>query len=93
MHEGEDFVEGFAGAGFGGEVVEGDEGVDFGADADGDGFFAGEERVVLLLVDERLLRADEVGGEEDVAAPGGENGVEVGGGGRCEGGERAWGMR
>lgn len=74
-------------------MVEGDEGVDLGADADGDGFFAGEERVVLLFVDERLLRAHEVRGEEDVAAPGGEDGVEGGGGGRCEGGEGAWRTR
>lgn len=90
MHEREDLVEGFLGRGFGGEVVEGHEGVDFGADADGDGFFAREEGVVFLFVDEGLLRADEVRGEEDVAAPGVQDGVEVGRGGRGEGGEGAW---
>jgi len=69
----------------------------------GEGFFGGRgagdgeldiygvfaEEVVLegFLVDEVLLGAEEVGGEEDVGAEGGEEGVEFGGGGGCEGGE------
>lgn len=90
MQEGQDFVEGFFSVGLRGAVVEGHEGVDFRADVNGHGFFAGQERVVVLFVDEQLLRAQEVRGEEDVAAPGLKDGVEGGGRGRDEGGEGAW---
>ena len=92
MQEGEELVEGLLGVGFVGEAVERVEGVEVGggAEADGDGVVAGEERVVARAVDEGLLGAREVGGEEDVAAPGFEQGVEGGGGGGGEGWERAW---
>ena len=43
--------------------------MDFRADGNGDGVFACEERVVFAFVDQGALRADEVRGEEDVAAP------------------------
>lgn len=46
--------------------------------------------MVVLFVDEQLLRAQEVRGEEDVAAPSLKDGVEGGGRGRGEGGEGAW---
>lgn len=42
-----------------------------------------------FFVDEVLLGAEDVGGEEDVGAEGGEESVEVGGGGGCEGGKGA----
>lgn len=46
--------------------------------------------MVGFLVEEVSLREDEVGGEEDVGAEGGEEGVEGGGGGGVEGGEGSW---
>ncbi len=52
-------------------------------------FGVGEEPVVLVLVDEGFLGGEEVRGEEDVGAEGGEEGVEGGGGGGREGGEGA----
>ena len=49
------------------------------------GLVRGEEGVVFLAVEEVALEFYEVGGEEDVGAEGGEEGVEVGGwgGGEC----------
>ena len=46
--------------------------------------------MVLFAVDEALLEFEEVGGEEDVAAEGTEEGVEGGGGGGYEGCDGAW---
>lgn len=42
---------------------------------------------MFLVVEEVVLGFYEVGGEEDVGAEGGEEGVEVGGGGGTEGRE------
>lgn len=64
--------------------------VDFGAKAHGGGFVGGEEVVVFFGVEEGALGVDEVGGEEDVGAEGGEEGVEVWGRGGREGWEGAW---
>ncbi len=62
--------------------------VDFVAESYSCRFFGiGEEAVVLLSVNEVLLEFEEVGGEEDVGAEGGEEGVEFGGRGRSEGRE------
>lgn len=55
----------------------------------GGGVVAHERGPVGALVDEVLLRAEEVCWEEDVGAEGGEEGVEVGGGGGAEGRECA----
>ncbi len=64
--------------------------VDFGAEAHGGGLVGvGEEGGVFGAVEEGALGVDEVRGEEDVGAEGGEEGVEFGGGGREEGGEGA----
>ena len=65
---------------------------DFVADTHGGRFVAGEERVVFRFVEEVALKAEEMGGEEDVGAEGREEGVEVRRGGGCELGEPAWGM-
>lgn len=60
--------------------------MDLGTEFDSRGLVdCGDEVVVFGLVDERLLQFEEVGGEEDVGAEGGEEGVEVGGGGWTEG--------
>lgn len=63
---------------------------DFIADADGGGFVAGEEGHVFGFVEEVALETEEMGGEEDVAAEGGEEVVELGG--RCDGemGKTTW---
>ncbi len=45
--------------------------------------------MILLFVEQVTLELYEVGGEEDVLAEGGENVIEDGGGGRCEGWEGA----
>lgn len=37
----------------------------------------GEQAVVFVPVDERFLEGEEVGGQEDVGAEGGEEGVEL----------------
>ena len=63
---------------------------DFPADLRGCGLIGvGEEGVVLGSVEEGALRGYEVAGEEDVAAEGGEEGVQLGGGGWSEGWECA----
>lgn len=79
-----------------GESIQRNEGEGFfgggggrGGQLDVDGVFAEEVVLEGLFVDEVLLGAEEVGGEEDVGAEGGEEGVELGGGGGCEGGEGA----
>lgn len=46
--------------------------------------------MVGFFVEEVSLREDEVRGEEDVGAEGVEEGVEGGGGGGVEDGERTW---
>jgi len=46
--------------------------------------------VVFWFVEKVLLGTDEVGGQEDVGAEGGEEGVEVWRRGRGELGEAAW---
>lgn len=46
--------------------------------------------MVGFFVEEFALREDEVGGEEDVGAEGGEEGVEGGGGGGVEDGQGTW---
>ena len=64
---------------------------DFAADFGGCGFIGvGEEGVVLGAVEEGALRSYEMAGEEDVAAEGGEKGVQLGGGGGGEGWECAY---
>lgn len=47
--------------------------------------------MVGFFVEEVPLEEDEAGGEEDVAAEGAEEGVEVCGGGGVEDGEGTWG--
>lgn len=62
--------------------------MDLVADFHGGGLFGvGEEAMVFGFVDEGFLEGEELGGEEDVGAKGGEEGVEVGGGGGGEGWE------
>ena len=46
--------------------------------------------MVLLAVEESVLRFDQVCGQEDVASEGGEEGVEFGGGGELEAWNWAW---
>ena len=46
--------------------------------------------MVPFAVDEVAVAFEEVGGDEDLVAEGGEEGVEVGGGGWGEGWEGAW---
>lgn len=58
-----------------------------GRDGDGDGVVAEEMVVTGFTVDEALLGFEEMGGEEDVGAEGGEEVVEFGGGGCWEGGQ------
>lgn len=61
--------------------------VDFVAEFDGGGLVrVGEESMVAVAVDEGFLEGEEVSGEEDVGAEGGEKGVEVGRGGGGKGG-------
>lgn len=55
---------------------QGPEHVDFGAELDGGGFVRVEEEVAVFApVEERALRDDEVGGEEDLGAEAVEEGV------------------
>ena len=50
--------------------------MDLGAEFDGGGFVRVEEEVAVFgAVEEVALRGDEVGGEEDLGAQGGEEGV------------------
>ena len=99
VQEGEEGAEGRGGGGLVAQVVEGGEGEGFGAAAaagggggrerDGDRVFAGELVLLRAAVDEGALGAQEVRGEEDVGAEGGQEGVEGGGGGGWEGGDGA----
>lgn len=64
--------------------------VDFRPEAHGGRLVGvGEEGGVFGAVEEGALGVDEVRGEENVGAEGGEEGVEFGGGGGVEGGEGA----
>ena len=60
-----------------------------GRERDGDGVFARELVLQGAAVDEGALGAQQVRGEEDVRAEGGQEGVEVWGGGGRKGGEGA----
>ena len=89
-------MEGGFGVGFIDESVERGEGEGFFGiwgggcgELDVDWVFTGEVVLERFFVNEVLLGTEEVRGEEDVGAEGGEEGVEVGRGGGCERGERA----
>lgn len=62
----------------------------FASEGDGDGIFAEKVMVQGFSVDEGTVGLNKVGGEEDVCAEGGEEGVEVWGGGWGKGREGAY---
>ena len=76
------------------QVVQGLQGQDLVADLDGRGLVrVGKEGDVFGAVEEAALGGHEVGGEEDLAAEGGEEGVEFRGGGWGEVWKGAWGQK